>query len=1082
MRKLYTLFAAAAFSLCAMAQTDVTKYFLSNYGFDTNYDYISGNTTSVSQELKDVQGWTADLSANYTITGTYEFGFKGKFNNASVPSAGYDGEEGGCLALSTGWSQTFNYYQNVTLPAGSYKILVPTYNGSSVTAATSSLAWIPTSGTAVKSNVSSYAINAWTLDEISFTLDKSTKGKIQIGMVAPAGSSTNSAKLCIDYVKILASDMAVDKTSLTEAIAAANTTYGDGKGVNAATLKAAIEAAQAVADDASVVMIAVLEAVETLNAAVNTYKMQNISEDNPKDCTSYITNPSFEKGTEGWTVTNLVSQTNTSFTFKAGTTYYEKWVSSGSAGSASAIQTINNLPNGVYKLTVGAQNLSQSATTKKNTGVYIYAGNEQTPVYTPGDYSVKFTNISGKVEIGYVAQNAGGNWIAVDNFRLYLIGEVDNSAVISELSRLVESAKALQSKMMSATAAENLKSKIEAAELVINGTKEYTSSTTLSLEEMMAAAETSIAEYAALQSAIDEAQKSYDESKAGAAEFLAELTAAKALVANAAATSAELSNEIAALSTAALAFNLANATPGSGTAPKVTVTNSYVVTGSTEALMRATTTGSNILERGVCWSKEHNPTVLDNRTTKSFTLNGTIFHVKGLESATVYYLRPYVMNKTYTVAYGDEVKIVTHPKGTCTWSWDGGAPTDDANTRCRNAVEETIEYFNQWTGIKGFYLQGHYGSGTPTADCSYGGWMRIGPKASYQAIGTVLHETGHGVGVGTSDRWSDANVHSWKWYGREANKIYSFLENKEANPYTSDFCMVGDGTHGWGSSASYDWFVNGADKDKHLEYQYIGGCALLYGLFVDGLCPTTSYKNGLSGYTYNYDSDKKYYLMNKDEARGLGEGLLFQRGSTDIGWKPYLLNDEIGDEAAWNIEFNANDGYYMFKNVSTGKYLTHAANGTLVSVKTINSTKSPGTTEYFQLMPDRTDVTVGVGKTKITTHGYWFTWYNGSNKAMGAEAFLNLKGSGSISQTNFNFTDKATTQQWIIISEDELSAYHDAAVATGIQTIAVDDAANNGSVKVTGIYTNGGVKLKQTQPGLNIILYSDGSSKKIWVK
>jgi hypothetical protein len=49
--------------------------------------------------------------------------------------------------------------------------------------------------------------------------------------------------------------------------------------------------------------------------------------------------------------------------------------------------------------------------------------------------------------------------------------------------------------------------------------------------------------------------------------------------------------------------------------------------------------------------------------------------------------------------------------------------------------------------------------------------MRIGPNASYQAIGTVLHETGHGVGVGTHWRWYDCkdtreNTSKGKWLGR----------------------------------------------------------------------------------------------------------------------------------------------------------------------------------------------------------------------------------------------------------------------------------------------------------------------------
>ena len=297
------------------------------------------------------------------------------------------------------------------------------------------------------------------------------------------------------------------------------------------------------------------------------------------------------------------------------------------------------------------------------------------------------------------------------------------------------------------------------------------------------------------------------------------------------------------------------------------------------------------------------------------------------------------------------MKLVTHPQGTCTGSWDNGAPTEAANTRCRNAINETIEYFNQWTGIKGFNLSGHYGASTPTADCSYGGWMRIGPNAGNQAIGTVIHETGHGVGVGTSARWKDTNVHNWKWYGHEANEVYSFLENKDADPYNSEFCMVGDGTHGWGASASYDWFVNGADKDKHLEYQYIGGCALLYGMFIDGLCPTSSYSNGIAGYTYNFDDSKYYYIMNKSDQCGLGDALLSQRLSY-ASLKNYIsTGTEIDETAAWTLEYDPQTSLYSFKNVATGRYLSRAS-----SEAGLKILAKPTATEKFQLMPDRTDV------------------------------------------------------------------------------------------------------------------------------
>lgn len=706
------------------------------------------------------------------------------------------------------------------------------------------------------------------------------------------------------------------------------------------------------------------------------------------DATKYISNPSFETGgLSKWKSSGLQVQGNSSFSKKNGSVYVEKWVSKGSnVGDASVSQVISDLPLGKYTLTVAAQNLNEASTSEQCSGAYIYAGDQKTDVFTPNDYSVDFSCTTGEVEIGFIAKGAKGNWLAIDNFRLTLI-EAESSAVIfSKLSESITKAEGLASQDIDAKALTPLLSALQTA-------KTFT-----------------------------ETSESMDMQKA-----LFALNAA--------------------ISKAEFALNLANATAGDGLEPMVTKTNTYVPTGATQALMRATMTGTNILERGVCWSKEHNPTVLDDRTTEYWTLNGNIYHITNLEPATVYYLRPYVMNKTYTVAYGEEVKIVTHPKGDCTGTWDNGAPTAEANDRCRTAINQTIDYFNEWTGIKGFTLSGHYGASTPTADCSYGGWMRIGPNAGNQAIGTVLHETGHGVGVGTSDRYADTNLHNWKWYGREANKMYSFLENKEANPYTSDFCMVGDGTHAWGSSATYDWFVNGADKDKHLELQYVGGCCLLYAMFIDGLCPTTAYTNGLAGYTFNFDETKKYYLMCKNSASGLGEALLYANGSKTIALKDMLSdNNGIPDEAAWTLTYEPETGMYLFKNVAKNKYLSKRSGYMLYT------TAKPADTEKFQLMPDRTDVTITTATDKLTTHGYWIT----GTSTLSANT-SNYTSNASF--VTFDFSDSATKQQWIILSEDEIAKYWPA--TTGITEVKAENninATNEQTYNINGQRINGNVK------------------------
>lgn len=1063
------------------AQTDVSKYYLTNYDFNQYFDYTASQSTAVAQELLDVKGWTSELTANYTIVGTYEYGFSGTFNGASVPAAGYDGNTGGGLAISTGWEQTFAFYQTVTLPAGTYTLNVPTYNGGSATPAESQVAWVPASGTSVKSTVKSYSVGKWTLDKITFTLTKTTTGQIRFGMKATEGGSVNSAKLVVDYVQLVGEDMAVDKTELLATIATANSLYADGSGVGAQELLAAITAAQAVADAADAGVVDVLEANLALRNAVSVYRENNVSEDNPLDKTEYIANPSFEDGTKGWTCDGLVTQTNSSFKKKAGSTYIEKWVSSGNkVGDASVSQTIT-LPNGVYVLTVGAQNLNQASSAQECTGVVIFADDSETDVYTPADYSVKFTNLTGEAVIGYRAVAATGNWLAVDNFRLSLVGYITESTLMTEMQRLIANAESVQSSMMSRKAADELATALAQAKAITAASEEADIQAAVkAIKAAIKQAGESVADYNALVEAIGKAETAYDVEKNEAEALLAEIDKAKALAQDADAKAEDLYAEIEQLDKAVLAFNIANATAGTGTAPAVTFTHKYVATGATEALVRATMTGSNILERGVCWSTEHNPTVLDNRTTKSFSLNGYIYHIKGMKPATVYYVRPYVMNSTYTVAYGDEIKIVTHPKGGCTWSWNEGAPDEAANTRCRNAIKQTIDYFNEWTGIRGFHLSGNYGSSTPTADCSYGGWMRIGPNSAYQAIGTVLHETGHGVGVGTHWIWYNCadtreNTSSGKWLGREANDVLNFLENKVSDV----LYFTGDRTHGWGSNASYDWLVNGADKDKHSELQYIGGMCILYGLFIDGLCPTSSHVNGIAGYTYNFDDSKKYYLMNKHADRGLGEGLLAQNNSALVGWKPCLASESISDSAAWYLEFVPSLGYYRLKNAATGKYLSHTTSSTYMSLK---QTSTPSATEQFQLMPDRTDVTVGVGSSAFSTHGYWLTWNDGSNKAMGAKTYIEKLGYGMLEQATFNYSNSATAQQWIIFSEDELEAYRQAAIATGIESVSLNDGSADGSKTVVGIWSADGVAKSKTGKGLNIIRYSDGSTKKVFIK
>ena len=526
-KKLAFLLCAALLTAQAQAQTDVSKYYLTNFGFDSDFNYTAGSTATVEKEINDIKGWTPVLSADYTITGVYEFGFKGKYNGATVPETGYDGESGGGLALSTGWEQTFCYTQTITLPKGTYTIKVPTYNGKSVTAGISQLAWIPTSGTKVTSSLKSYPAKKWTVDEITFTLTAQTEGKIQIGYKAGANGSVNSANLLIDYVQIIGENMVVSKYQITKAITQAKKYYKE-DGIGAEDLKKAMDSAQATYDQTPAATVPeILEAVYQLNQVLEVYRSNNASEDDPVDYTSYIKNPSFEENAaENWEVANMSSQTNSVFSKKSGTTYMESWVNIGSKiGKASLSQTVKKLPAGNYILSAAAMNIQQSgsnSTTNKGeaqTGAYIYAGNARTQVTAMDNYQVKFSvfDKENDIEIGLNAEDATGNYLCVDNFALSYVGTIDTGSYVQEVTSLVERSTELQQQGMQADVKEALTKATAEAQEALKGTADGEGNVEYDREALVKArtsllaaisdANTSKALYTDLQSRIDYAAK-----------------------------------------------------------------------------------------------------------------------------------------------------------------------------------------------------------------------------------------------------------------------------------------------------------------------------------------------------------------------------------------------------------------------------------------------------------------------------------------------------------------------------------------------------------------------------------------------
>ncbi len=733
----------------------------------------------------------------------------------------------------------------------------------------------------------------------------------------------------------------------------------------------------------------VMEAACRLKEATYDYRLSIANDSESINMTSLITNPSFEKGLDGWENDGMYSQGNDAFKLKAGSKYCEKWTGRGGKVSDATISQCVTMPNGKYVLTAAAQNIQEDTPNMELTGAYLFADDYEVNVGTRKVYSLTFYAIEGQANIGFKLRKAQGNWDCVDNFTLTYHGRSD-AMLLQALQTRIGKAEKLGEKHMKVSVLDALNAAIAQARTFT--TADGMEQTAVALRECMEEAQASIETYALLKTAIDEIEPCYDGGKEGAEEFHAAIEKAKSCYEDRKSTNDEVKAEEEALHKAMFLFRIRNAT---GPVPAVT-TNRFVARGATGALGRSTVSGSNILEKGFCWSTEHNPTVLDNRSSKYYDNNGPLYLMQPLEPATVYYVRAYAITEDYAVGYGEERKVITLPMGNSTYWYNwGGSPEE--NERIDNALKECIYYYNNWSCTTNFGISCSYSAGTPTADCSYGGYMRVGANSSYQRTGTILHESNHGVGVGQQARWWDTNLHDGVWKGYRANSLVQFLDN---NPNAT---MAGDGMHMW------PYGINGAHEDTGNPFLYIGNVMITQALHEDGLIPP-GHGGCKPAYVFEHDDDVKYYITNEDNAMGSGVSYLTESETGVLTWSTAMAGVTNDDAFAWYMTYDPQRQLYTIRNAKSGKYFSYSS-----GIKTV--TKSvPSDTEHFHLMVGRNEMTLGGDKYGLTTRGYWIM----AGTDVENPASLTAAANGRTSVSNFDISDGASKQRWLILTAKEV--------------------------------------------------------------
>ena len=510
------------------------------------------------------------------------------------------------------------------------------------------------------------------------------------------------------------------------------------------------------------------------------------------------------------------------------------------------------------------------------------------------------------------------------------------------------------------------------------------------------------AEHAELQKLVAAAEDVLGEGE-GQEELAAAISEAKALIESG--SNEDIGPLAKRLSDATLNYRILNST---GSTPRI-VTNKFIAAGATVLLGRMTTNlTSGILEKGFCWSTNPEPTIFDNRSTSHFTANGEIYRMEKLEPGTMYYVRPYILTNKYRLAYGDIIKAPTLPRGTVTADYDNGGGTEE-NYRIASAVEEIKWLYNNISSVKGINLSVHYSAGTPTADCSYGGWMRVGANESYQQTGTILHETNHGVGVGTSDIWWNGNYREngdrGRWLGPRATQMIRFL-NKDNNAY-----MTGDNTHMWphSSFSGPNYGINGSWEDTYNPENtllYYGNVLLTHAMHQDGLVCSSTVGFASPAYTFSQDDETKYYIKTADSENGNETSLLCITEDGNLAHRAVGAAKAMADDNfAWNILYDPQTAYYSLRNVGTGKLLS-ATNQNFRAV----SRTTPTTNERVQLLPSRSDFKKGT----LDTPSYWITIGKKALVATSKTAF------GSAA---FDHSDSNMQQHWLLLGAEELTAF-----------------------------------------------------------
>ena len=260
-----------------------------------------------------------------------------------------------------------------------------------------------------------------------------------------------------DYAEYLtANEIYQMAVKLGDAITRANTDYPG---------KINTSAAEAVYNNTSSTLAELTAAYNAMNDAIKKAEFGDATEDNPKDVTEWLTNPTFEGNANGWTNT-FVSSTNATNVGYQSASYtngevtisqfieawandvYSKAITTRAIGVGELSQTVGGMPQGKYKFTVDCIANNQDGITPVN-GVQLFAKGGTLDVFktlatgngAPEHFELVFVSDGDSLTIGLrTTEDCNANWIAADNFTLTYYGPTSEDPTKINMDEIVKEA------------------------------------------------------------------------------------------------------------------------------------------------------------------------------------------------------------------------------------------------------------------------------------------------------------------------------------------------------------------------------------------------------------------------------------------------------------------------------------------------------------------------------------------------------------------------------------------------------------------------------------------------------------------